>query len=187
MVRLGTVSTMNPNPLLDLFLREAVSERLQGLLEARSRGDTIMTQRKILEVLAIVPVMMLATACSGRNAGNGSATSPAASIPSPAVRLSGTWRGEYHEVSSHRTGTPIGGSMVLRINDDGTFTTTSARRPPRTGRVTVTESRVILDSSETGSRVILMRSGNTLYSVTYDELTGANLAIRLEKIEQPGQ
>jgi hypothetical protein len=146
-----------------------------------------MMQRKFVGLLAIVPLIILAAGCAGHDAGAGSASDPSALVPSPVTWLSGTWRGIYSEVASHRTGTPLHGDMVLRINEDGTFTATSARRPQRTGTVTATGRRVILNSAETGSRVTLMRSGNTLYGVVFDELTGATIAIQLDRIDQPGQ
>jgi hypothetical protein len=54
------------------------------------------------------------------------------------------------------------------------------------GKVTVKGNRVVLDSS-TGSRLTLMRSGNTLYAITAQLVSGASVSVRLNRIEQGGQ
>ena len=146
-----------------------------------------MRQCRFLESLAAAALLMLTAGCAGPSVGAGlSPTHSVAFAPVPLAQLSGTWRGPFYEIASHRTSKVLEGDMVIRIADDGTFTATSAGRPQLTGTVTVKGNRVIFDSSS-GSRVILMRSGNTLYGVAKDEQTGANVAIRLDRIEQAGQ
>ncbi len=146
-----------------------------------------MTWRRFVESLAAAALVMLSAGCAGPSVQAGvSATPQVAFAPAPVAQLSGTWRGPFYEIASHRTSKVMEGDMVIRIAGDGTFTATSAGRPQLTGTVTVKGNRVIFDSSS-GSRVTLMRSGNTLYGLARDEQTGANVAIRLDLIEPAGQ
>ena len=113
-------------------------------------------------------------------------TGPVAFTPAPEAQVSGTWRGVFYEVASHRTSKVMEGQIVLKINDDGTFTETLTGQPGLTGKVTVKGNRVVLESSA-GSRVTLMRSGNTLYGVTGQMASGGSVAVRLDRIEQGAQ
>ncbi len=146
-----------------------------------------MTSRRFVESLIAVALVMLSVGCAGPSVQAGvSATHPVAFAPVPIAQLSGTWRGTFYEVASHRTGRPLEGQAEIRINDDGTCTATMTGQPALSGKVTVQGNRVVLDSS-TGSRLTLMRSGNTLYGLTAQLVSGANVAIRLDRIEQAGQ
>ncbi len=147
-----------------------------------------MTPRRFVESLVAAALVMLSAGCAGPGVETGvSATHPVAFAPVPVAQLSGTWRGSFYEIASHRTSKVMEGDVVIRIAGDGTCTATWAGRPQQTGTVTVKGNRVIFDSSS-GSRVTLMRSGsNTLYGLARDEQTGANVAIRLDRIEQAGQ
>lgn len=145
-----------------------------------------MVKHKLIGLLAIVALGMFATGCAGPTTVAGSdSTGPVAFTPAPGPQFSGTWRGTFYEIASHRTSRPLEGQVELRINDDGTFTETMTGQPVLTGRVTVKGNRVMLDSS-TGSRLTLMRSGNTLYGLTAQLVSGASVSVRLNRIEQGG-
>ena len=146
-----------------------------------------MAKRKLSGLLALVALGMFATGCAGpTTAASSGPTGPVAFTPAPGPQVSGTWRGTFSEVASHRTGTPLEGQVELRINDDGTFIETMTGRPALSGKVSVKGNRVVLDSS-TGSRLTLMRSGNTLYGLTAQLVSGATVSFRLNRIEQGGQ
>ena len=146
-----------------------------------------MVQRKLIGLLAIAALGTVAVGCAGPSVAVGSAPpSPVAFTPAAGTPISGTWRGLFYEVASHRTSKVLEGQIVLQINDDGTFTETLTGQPGLTGKVTVKGNRVVLESS-TGSQVTLMRSGNSLYGVTAQVASGASVAIRVDRIEQVGQ
>ena len=145
-----------------------------------------MAKHKLIGLLALVALGMLAAGCAGPNVAVGSApTGPVAFTPAPGPQVSGTWRGMFYEVASHRTSKVLEGQIVLQINEDGTFTETLTGQPALTGKVTVKGNRVVLDSS-TGSQMTLMRSGNTLYGLTSQLVSGASVSVRLNRIEQGG-
>jgi hypothetical protein len=80
-----------------------------------------MAKRRLIGLLALVALGMLAAGCAGPSVAVGSApTGPVAFTPAPGPQVSGTWRGVFYEVASHRTSKVLEGQMVLRINDDGT-------------------------------------------------------------------
>ena len=146
-----------------------------------------MAKGKLIGLLALTVLGMFATGCAGPTlAPSSRPTGPVAFTPARVAQISGTWRGMFYEVASHRTSRPLEGQVELRINDDGTFTETMTGQPASAGKVSVQGSRVVLDSS-TGSRLTLIRSGNTLYGLTAQLVSGASVAVRLDRIEQGGQ
>jgi hypothetical protein len=146
-----------------------------------------MAKRTLIGLLALAAMGMFAAGCAGPAAvASSGPTGPVAFTPAPGPQVSGTWRGTFYEVASHRTSRPLEGQIELRINDDGTFTETMTGQPALSGKVTVKGNRVVLDSS-TGSRLTLMRSGNTLYGLTAQLVSGASVSVRLNRIEQGGQ
>ncbi len=146
-----------------------------------------MTKRKLIGLLALVLLGMVATGCAGpATAASSGPTGPVAFTPARVAQVSGTWRGVFYEVASHRTSKVLEGQVELRINEDGTFTETMTGQPALSGKVSVQGNRVVLDSA-TGSQLTLMRSGNTLYGLTAQLVSGASVAVRLNRIEQGGQ
>jgi len=73
--------------------------------------------------------------------------------------------------------------VTLEVRDDSTYVLTMGARPKSTGTVVAKGNRVVLDDSS-GSRVTLVRSGDALYGMLKDPMSGRAASISLERREK---
>ena len=71
---------------------------------------------------------------------------------------------------------------MLEVSGDSTYTLRWGNHRPRTGIVTARGNRLILDD-ESGSRITLVHSGDTLYGATKDQMDGRPTMMSLAKQE----
>jgi len=130
----------------------------------------------------------LVAGCAGPSANMASdASGPIAAALTPTSDLAGTWRGSFSQISALFY--IDDGDFVLQIKEDGTFvaritrskagTNNLAKPWTWTGAVARRGNWIILRSSQ-GPWLTLVRSGNTLYTVTEDPLVEATIMLRLE-------
>jgi hypothetical protein len=71
---------------------------------------------------------------------------------------------------------------MLEVGGDSSYTLRWGNNRPSTGKVTARENRVFLHD-ESGSRITLVHSGDTLYGVMRDQENGRPTMMNLEKRE----
>lgn len=98
------------------------------------------------------------------------AADPAASVPSPTA---GHWQGRAAEVPGIYSG-PAGANVTLDLRPDGTYTHTwndGARHWSTSGTWRVDGKNIVLESNDPSrDRLLLRRSGDTLYTVATEPL-----------------
>lgn len=148
-----------------------------------------MSQHTLVALISIGAVVALDAGCAGPGAGIRSPPSgPVATALDPASELSGIRRGSFGGVAA--TLYRDEDNCILQIRDDGTFTavvTPSEARAnnisepwTRSGTVVRSENGLTLRSSQ-GPRLILVRSGNTLYAVAEGSMAGATIMMSFKR------
>ena len=144
-----------------------------------------MLQRAFVAVPTAIAVVSLVVGCAGPAAS--SASRPAASALAPLSKLAGTWAGTFGQV-----GAPASideGKCVVQVAEDDTYTATCgpnggannvAKVSTWSGNVVTRGNRVTFRNAQ-GRWVTLVRSGNTLYGVANDPLTGRTVMIKFER------
>jgi hypothetical protein len=96
--------------------------------------------------------------------------------------LCGTWQGEFSYVGSDHQSSTGSSDLLLEVSGDSTYTLRWGNHRPSTGIVTARRNRLILDD-ESGSRITLVHSGDTLYGATKDQVDGRPTMMSLAKQE----
>src|SRR5262245_50816298 len=78
------------------------------------------------------------------------------------------------------TTSPGSSDLALQVSGDSTYTLKWGNRRPSMGTVADRGTRVILDD-ESGARITLVRSGDTLYGALKDRVTGRQTMVTLDK------
>jgi len=145
-----------------------------------------MRQRTFASGLIGVVLVALIAGCAGPSAGPSMST-PAAS----ASDLTGTWNGQFWVLGGNYY--PVDGTILLQIKEDGTYTVAMKPTPAAnniakasswSGTVVQNGKLVVFRTSHgpwSGTWSSLARSGDTLYGVANDPMTGADLEIKFER------
>jgi len=143
--------------------------------------------RTFIAVLSAVATVALVAGCAELGA-TSSASAPTGAVSAPPSELIGTWRGDFGWVGAFFYEDEA--TVVLRINEDGTFTATIARgtgtnnlAKPATlsGTVVTHGNRVTLRNTHgPWAWVTLVHSGDTLYGLAIDPAIETTVMIKLE-------
>ena len=128
-----------------------------------------MNSHAVSSLIGGVALTVLVSACAGPSARGDSGA------------LAGTWHGAFVHGGADYT-SPSKADLTLQVKEDSTYTFRWGSRAETTGTVADQGNRVILDDSS-GSRITLMRSGDTLYGVMKDTATGRAATMGLTKDE----
>jgi hypothetical protein len=128
-----------------------------------------MMSHGVSSLLTGMALTVLVAACAGPTTQAGSAALP------------GMWQGSFVHPGADYT-SPSRAELKLQVRDDSTYTLKWGTRAETTGTIAAQGNRVILNDSS-GSQIILMHSGDTLYGMTKDAVTGRATAMNLAKEE----
>lgn len=115
-----------------------------------------------------IALTLLVTACAG----------PLTQGP---AELPGTWHGSFVHPGADYT-SPSRADLALQVRDDSTYTFKWGTRAESTGTVATQGNRVVLNDSS-GTQITLSRSGDMLYGVMKDTVTGRATMMSLAKEE----
>jgi hypothetical protein len=132
---------------------------------------------------------MLTAGCAGF-ADHNAALAPTFPIPAETAALKGTWRGSYGQVGVGNTG-HVHGDVVFQVADDGTYSGTWTRhqvagssrssKVNTSGRAAATREAVAF-SETSGTAFTLKHSGDKLYGIRRDPMSGQTISIELERV-----
>jgi hypothetical protein len=128
-----------------------------------------MTSRGVYSLLGGVALSLTVAACAGPM------------MQGESGALPGTWHGAFVHSGADYT-SPSRSDLTLQVKGDSTYTFQWGSRAETTGTIAAQGNRVVLDDSS-GTRITLMRSGDTLYGVMKDTATGRAASLSLAKEE----
>jgi hypothetical protein len=141
-----------------------------------------MATRRVLTGITTALFSVIVLGCAGPAAKTRVGFENVGSTPALATALCGTWQGQFSYIGSDlqsSTGSP---DIVLEVSGDSSYTLKWGNNRPSTGTVTARGNRLLLDD-ESGSRITLIHSGNTLYGVMKDQEDGRPTMMSLAKQE----
>src|SRR5262245_3577724 len=130
-------------------------------------------------IMMAVSYGALVAGCAGPTSDLSGTSSDAAS--SSVAQLGGTWQGYFGHPGADYT-SPSQSDVTLEVREDSTYVLKMGARPKSTGTLVAKGNRVVLDDSS-GSSVTLVHSGNALYGILKDPMSGRGASISLEKRE----
>jgi hypothetical protein len=141
-----------------------------------------MTTHRMLIGITGALFSVIVLGCAGPAATTGVGLENGGSSSALTAGLCGTWQGEFSYVGSDHQSSTGSADLVLEVSGDSTYSLRWGNRPPSTGIVTARGNRFILDD-ESGSRITLVHSGDTLYGATKDQVDGRPTMMSLAKQE----
>jgi hypothetical protein len=146
-----------------------------------------MLQRMFVVVPVVIAMVGLVAGCAGPSS---SASDSVSASVAPASDLGGTWSGSFGQLAASHYEDE--GTVVLQINEDGTFTAAVARgggtnnlaKPSTWAGTVVTNGNHITLRNSHGPWpwIRLTRSGdNTLYGIANDPATEAHVLLKFER------
>jgi len=139
-----------------------------------------MAAHRVLTGITTALVSAIALGCAGPAADIGVRPTYAGPSTASTAGLCGTWQGEFSYIGSDLQSSTGSSGLTLEVGGDSTYTLTWGNHRPSTGSVSVWENRLVLDD-ESGSRITLVRSGDTLYGVMRDQGDGRSTMMSLAK------
>ena len=141
-----------------------------------------MADHRILTGITTALVSAIVLGCSGPAADTGGRLAGAGPAPASNAGLCGTWQGDFSYIGSDHQSSTGTSDVMLEVRGDSSYTLRWATIRPSKGTVTARENRVILHD-ESGSRITLVHSGDTLYGVMKDPVNGEPMMMNLGKQE----
>jgi hypothetical protein len=164
---------------ISLLSEHAVPSPVNEVEERKQR----MAYQRVMTGITIALLGMIIVGCTGPTPPTNVGRVDAGSSSSPTAALCGTWQGYFSYIGGEHTSSPGSSDLALQISGDSTYTLKWGNRRPSTGTVAARgKTRVILDD-ESGSQITLVHSGDTLYGVMKDRVTGRQTMMTLEKQE----
>jgi len=142
-----------------------------------------MATHRVLIGITSVLCSIIVLGCAGPAAKTGvGLESGGGSSSALTTGLCGTWQGEFSYVGSDHQSSTGSSDLMFEVSGDSTYTLRWGNHRPSTGIVTARGNRLILDD-ESGSRITLVHSGDTLYGATKDQVDGRPTMMSLAKQE----
>jgi hypothetical protein len=141
-----------------------------------------MADHRVLTRITTVLLSMTVLGCAGPAADIGVRLAGVGPAPASNTGLCGTWQGDFSYIGSDHQSSTGSSDLMLEVGGDSSYTLRWGSNRPSTGKVTARENRVILHD-ESGSRITLVHSGDTLYGVMRDQENGRPTMMNLEKQE----
>src|SRR5262245_23667119 len=139
-----------------------------------------MDTHRVLTGITTALFSAIILGCAGPAANPGLGSENGSLAPALTTGLCGTWQGEFSYIGSDHQSSPGSLDLMLEVSGDSTYTLKWGNHRPSTGTVIARENRLILED-ESGSRITLVRSGDTLYGVTKDQVDGRPTMLNLAK------
>ena len=140
-----------------------------------------MAVHRILTGITTVLVGVIALGCAGPAARTGVGLE-SAGLSAQTAGFCGTWQGEFSYIGSDLQSSTGSADLMLEVSGDSTYMLKWGNQRPSTGIVTARGNRLILED-ESGSRITLVHSGDTLYGVMKDQVDGRPTMMSLAKQE----
>ena len=141
-----------------------------------------MATRRVLTGITTAVFSVIVLGCAGPAAKIGAGRENAGAFSALPTALCGTWQGQFSYIGSDLQSSTGSSDIVLEVSGDSSYTLKWRNNRPSTGTVTARGSRLILDD-DSGSRITLVHSGNTLYGVMKDQEGGRSTMMSLAKQE----
>jgi hypothetical protein len=141
-----------------------------------------MADHRVLTGISTALMSVIVLGCAGPATDIGVGLADAGQSPASPAGLCGTWQGDFSYVGSDHQSSTGASDVMLEVREDSSYTLRWATNRPSKGTVTARENRVILHD-ESGSRITLVHSGDTLYGVMRDPVTGGSTMMNLGKQE----
>jgi len=120
--------------------------------------------------------------CAGPAAKIGAGRENVGAAPALTTALCGTWQGQFSYIGSDLQSSTGSSDIVLEVSGDSSYTLKWGNNRPSRGTVTAQGNRLVFDD-ESGSRITLVHSGDTLYGVMKDQEDGRPTMMSLAKQE----
>jgi hypothetical protein len=153
-----------------------------GDAEVGKSKEEHMADHRVLTGISTALLSVIVLGCAGPAPDIGVGLADSGQSPAPPARLCGTWQGDFSYIGSDHQSSTGASDVMLDVRGDSSYTLRWATNRPSKGTVTAGKNRVILDD-ESGSRITLVRSGDTLYGVMKDQANGRPTMMSLKKQE----
>jgi len=141
-----------------------------------------MAYHRIMTGFTIAFLSMIIVGCAAPTPAPNVGCADTGAASSSTAALCGTWQGYFSCIGGAYMSAPWSSDLTLQVGRDSTYTLKWGNRSRSTGTVATRGTRVILDD-ESGSQIALVHSGDTLYGVMKDRVTGRQTMMTLAKQE----
>jgi hypothetical protein len=149
-----------------------------------------MDHMKRIVGITLSASLILADGCATPADRPGAALAPSLAVTPETARLKGVWRGSFAQVGVGDTG-QVQGDIDCKVAEDGTYTATWTTRvvagSSRGSRMETSGTAVdtgggVAFVEKAGGSFTLKHSGNTLYGIRRDPVSGRTIAVQLERV-----